>query len=144
MNISKVIAMIRFFINFITCFQIDQLLFALQQGLEIGKRPVGRRRLLLVARRCRIMPLFIQISRVLIVVAVDTQQFPVTAVRGIIIMVVIPVMDRKFTKSFACEFTSTPRADPRENLKRSLTIGILPTLPVAPGSGNYLIQPVVL
>ncbi len=99
---------------------------------------------MLVARRHRIMPLSIQIPRVLIVVTVDTQKFPVIAVRGIVVVIVIFVMNRELTKSFACEFARTPRADPREHLECSLTIGFLPAFPVAPGSGNDLIQPVVL
>jgi hypothetical protein len=117
-------------------------LLVLQQGLETSERPVGRRRLLLTVCRRLGIPFLIQIPGVLIVMTIETQQFPIAAVGGIIIVVVILVMDRELTKSLACKFAPASRTDPRENLERSLPIHLLPTLSVAPSLGNDLIQPV--
>jgi len=54
------------------------------------------------------------------------------------------VMDREFTKSFACEFTPAPRTDPGKKLERSLPIALLPKFPVAQGLGNELTLLVII
>ena len=77
------------------------LLFILQQGLEISERPVDRGWLLLVIRRCLAIRFGDLMSRVLIVVTVDTQQLPVAAVRWIVIVVVILMMNRELSNSLA-------------------------------------------
>ena len=89
--------------------------------------------LLLAAGRHHVIRILIQISRVLIVVAVETQQFPVASVWRIVVVVVVFVMDRELTKLFAFEFTPAPRTDPGKNLERSLPITLLPLLPATPG-----------
>ena len=91
---------------------------------------------MLASRRRFIMPFLIHIPLVLIVVAVKTQQFPVAAVRRIVIVVVILVMDREFTKFLACEFAPASCTDPWVHLERLLPIGFLPT----PSLGNDLIH----
>jgi hypothetical protein len=107
--------------------EIDQLLFILQQSIKTSERLEGGRWLLLASRQHFIIPFPIQIPRVLIVVTVKTQQFPVAAVRRIVIVVVILVMDRELTKSLACEFAPASRTYPWVYLKRLLPIGFLPT-----------------
>ena len=92
--------------------------------------------LLFLLPRRLIMPFLFQILRVLMVVAVDTQQLPVTAVRGIVIVVVILVMDRELTKFFAREFAPTIRADPRKHPERLFPIAFEPTLSLAPSLGD--------
>jgi len=47
-----------------------------------------------------------QISRMLIVMAIKTKQLPVTAVRRIIVMVVISMMNRKLPQIFAAKFAA--------------------------------------
>ena len=47
---------------------------------------------MLAARRHFDIPILIQISRVLIIVAVETQQFPVASVWRIVLVVVVFVM----------------------------------------------------
>ena len=89
--------------------------------------------LLFGARQHPVVSLIIQISRVLIVVAVEAQQFPVASVGRIVLVVVVFVMDRELTKPLALEFTSTPRTNPRKNLKRLLPITLFPLLLAAPG-----------
>jgi len=72
-------------------------------------------------------------------VTVDTQQLPVAAVRRIIIVIVILMMDRELSNSLACKFAPTSRTDPLKHLKRSLPIGLLPALSVMPNLGYDLI-----
>jgi hypothetical protein len=88
--------------------------------------------LLFGVRQLPVIPIIIQISRVLMVVAVEAQEFPVAAVRRIVLMVVVFVMDREFTKLLALEFTPAPRTDPGKNLERLLPITLLPLLFAAP------------
>jgi hypothetical protein len=86
------------------------------------------------------MPLLLQIFGVLMVMTVDTEKFPVAAIRRIVIVVVIFVMNRELTNSLAGEFPPAPRTDPREDLERSFAIGLFLTRSVAPGLGNELIH----
>ncbi len=103
----------------------------------------GRR--LLLAAGCRpAIPFRHLIPGVLIFVTVDTQQLPVVAVRRIVVVVVILVMDRELLNFFPREFSSAPGTDPRKNLERSLPIGLLPTLSKSPSLGDHLIRPVGL
>lgn len=67
------------------------------------------RRLLLVIWYLIIVPFLIQIARMLIVVAVNAQQLSIAAVRGIVVVVVVSVMNREFTKSLALEVAAAPR-----------------------------------
>jgi hypothetical protein len=73
--------------------------FTFQQGLEAGERSVGSRCLLLATRCYLVIPFRSLITCVLILVAVDTHQLPVAAVRRIIVVVVILVMDGELTNS---------------------------------------------
>ena len=116
--------------------EIDQLLFILQQSIKTSERLEGRGWLLLASRQRFIMPFLIQIPLVLIVVTVETQQFPVAAVRRIVVVVVILVMDRELTKFFACEFAPASCTDPWIHLERLLPVGFLPT----PSLSNDLIH----
>ena len=101
---------------------------------------MARRRLLFTARRRLAIPFRHLIPGVLIFVTVDTQQLPVIAVRRIVVVVVILVMDREFSNFSPREFSPAPGTDPRKNLERSLPIGLLPTLLVAPSLGYNLVR----
>jgi hypothetical protein len=46
-------------------------------------------------------------SSMLIVMAIETEQLPVTAVRWIIVMVVVLMMDRELPQIFAAKFATT-------------------------------------
>lgn len=48
----------------------------------------------------------------LIVVAIEAEQLPVTAVRRIVMMVVVLVMDRKLAQFSAAKFASAVGTDP--------------------------------
>jgi hypothetical protein len=56
---------------------------------------------------------------VLMVMAVEAEQLPVAAVRWIIVMVVILVMDRELAQLLAVKFTSAVGTDPREEFQRA-------------------------
>jgi len=120
--------------------EIGQLLFALQQSLEISERSVGGQWLFLATRGLLAIPFRIQIPRVLIVVTIETQQLPVAPVGRIVIVVMVLVMNRELTKFLACKFATAPRTDPGVNLERLLPIGLLPTFPVAPSLCNDLVR----
>ena len=96
---------------------------------------MGRRLIRLAVRRLLLIPFFIQISRVLIVVTIETQELPVAPVRRIVIVVMVLMMDRKLTKLFALKIAPAPRTDPGIDLERLLSIPLLPLLTVAPGLG---------
>ena len=65
-------------------------------------------------RRSFVYPSTYLIALVFVVVAVETEQFPVAAVRGIIVMVVVLVMDRELAHLFTVRFPSAVGADPGE------------------------------
>lgn len=54
------------------------------------------------------------IALMLIVMTVETEQLPVAAVRRIIVMVVVFVMDRELAQLFALKLTSAVSTDPWE------------------------------
>ena len=76
-------------------------IFVLQQILQICERHVAGTWLLHVVRRCFVIPFGHLVPRMLIFVTVDTQQLPVAAVRRVVIVVVILMMDRELSDSLA-------------------------------------------
>jgi len=69
---------------------------------------------LLAARQSLTGTISYLIPLVLIVMAVKTEQFPVTPVWGIVVVVMVFVMDRKLAQLLTSKFTSAMRADPRK------------------------------
>ena len=92
-----------------------------------------------LARRINCALLFYQ-ARMLVVVTVQTQQFPVTAVGRIIVVIVIAVMDGQLVQVRAREFTRTTPADPRIHLERLLTIALVALVSVTSGFCDDLIE----
>ena len=70
------------------------LLVILQQVAERRKGLIGGRWLFLAARQRFAGGCLIQILLVLVVVTVETKQLPIAAVRGVVIVIVVLVMDR--------------------------------------------------
>ena len=81
----------------------------------------------------------IQITAMLVFMAIDTEVFPVAPVGRIIVVIVVLVMDREHAKILTAKFASTPRTDPGVHLKRLLPITLLP---LAPGLGSNPVQPI--
>ena len=60
---------------------------------------------------------------------VDAQQFPVTPIGGIIVMVVIAMMNGQFPQVFPFELARTTTANPGIHFKRPGTVTPLPLFP---------------
>jgi hypothetical protein len=101
----------------------DRLFFRFQQLLKRSEGFVDGGRSILFPRRGFVSPFPDQVSRVFIVVAVKTQQFPVAAVKRVVLVVVILVVDREFAKSLSRELTPASPADPREQLEGAFPVG---------------------
>ena len=112
----------------------------LQQILEGSEWPVRGNRLFLLPPPGLIVRFLVQIPGVLLVMALETQQFPIAAVRWIVVVVVILMMDCKLAQSFACEFTAAPSTDVGENLQRSVPISRQPLPSISSSLGNDLIE----
>jgi hypothetical protein len=83
----------------------------------------GRRSILLPAWRCSISWASQLIPLMLILMAVQTEQFPVAAIGRIVVVIVIFVMDRELAKLLAVKFSSATRTDPRKQFECVLSIG---------------------
>jgi hypothetical protein len=73
------------------------------------------------------------------VVAIDAEQLPMAAVGRIIVVIVVLVMDRQFTKLFAAELAAAPGTDPGIQLGRLPSIGLLLLRLVAPHLSHQLV-----
>ena len=80
----------------------------------------------LTGRVCHAIPL------VLIVVAVETEQFPVAPIRRIVVVVMVLVMDRELVEFLAVKFAAAMRTDPGKQFERSLSMALVLMRLVAP------------
>ena len=85
------------------------------------------------------------IPLVLIVMAVETEQLPVTPVGRIVVVVMVLVMDRELAQLLAVKFASAMRTNPRKHFERLLSIGLLQLSLGAPchvslGEDGYSLQ----
>jgi len=71
--------------------------------------------------------------RVNIVMTVDTEQLPITAVGRVVIVIVVPVMDRELLEFFAGKLPAADAADPRKQFKGPLSIGFITPFPITQG-----------
>jgi hypothetical protein len=78
---------------------------------------------------------------VLILVTVETEQLPVAPVGWIVVVVVVPVMDREFAKLFAAEFAAASPTNPRIHLEGLLSIGFFPLSLVSQRLGDNPVLP---
>ena len=67
---------------------------------------------------------YLQLPLVFVVMAVQTKQFPVAAVRWVVVVIVITVVNGQLTQICACEHSSAAATDPRIDLQGSLTIAL--------------------
>ena len=79
---------------------------------QIGERGEGS--IWLTARQRFIRSATDLIALMLIVVTVEAEQLPVAAVRGIVVMVVVLVMDRELVQLLSIKLSSTMGTDPGE------------------------------
>ena len=113
-------------------------LLAVQQLLEIREWRMGRNTAA-AASVARITGRF-QLPPVLVVMAVQAQQFPVAAIRRIVVVIVVAVMDRQLAQVGAREFARATTADPRIDLERLLSVALLALGSSAAGVGHYAVE----
>jgi len=70
------------------------------------------------------------IPLMLIVVTIETEQFPIASVGRIILMVVVLMMDGELAEFLAVKFAPAVGADPGEELERLFARGLFPLRPV--------------
>jgi hypothetical protein len=70
------------------------------------------------------------VTLMLVIVAVHTKKLPIAAVRRIVVVVVILVMDRKLPRPLALELASAPAANPRKQFERPFPVTLHPELPL--------------
>jgi hypothetical protein len=68
-----------------------------------------------------------------IVMAVNAQKFPVAPVGRVIVMVVVPVVNREFLEPLAVKFPAAMAADPGEKFQGPFPVGVFPFLLGAQG-----------
>ena len=59
---------------------------------------------------------------VLMVMAVDAQQFPVAAIEGVVVVVVVAMVDGQFLQFAPFEFPGAASADVREQFERPFSV----------------------
>ena len=75
----------------------------------------------------------------LILMAINAEQFPIAAIRRIIIVIVIFMMDRKLSKPLALEFTPAAPADWRKKSERLFTVTLHPNFALTSNISNELL-----
>ena len=82
----------------------------------------------------------LQLPLVLVVVTVQTEQLPIAAIRRVVVVIVITVMNGQLTQIDACEHSSAAATDPRIDLQRALTIALSALVGGASRVGHDSIQ----
>lgn len=77
----------------------------------------------------------VHIALVLVVMTVQTEILPITAVLRVVVVVMILVVDGELAQIDAGKFPTAAGADPGVNTQRLLTIALLPLLGLLPGIG---------
>ena len=118
---------------------ISKSVLLVQQGLQPGKGSMGG-----VARGRRGFVAdpsdMIDVASVLVVVAVHAQEFPIAAVRRVVVVVMVAMMDGEFSQILTGEFTRASPANPRIHLERLGAIVLLAEQRLASCLGHDLIQ----
>ena len=75
-----------------------------------------------------------------VVVAVEAQEFPIAAIRRIVVVVVVAVMNCKFTKVLMGKLSRAAPADPRVNLEGLRAVSTLTFICRPPGIRNEFVE----
>lgn len=100
---------------------------------------MGHFRFLLAIARIISIPSF-QVAGMLVVVAVQAQQLPITAVAGIIIVVVVAVVDGEQVQIGGGKFPRATATNPGVKLERLFAVAFFPLVSITPGFGDDLVQ----
>ena len=107
------------------------LLTRLQERVKTRERVGDGRRLMAAGgRAATVMPRQPELL-VLVIVAIQAQQFPVTPIKGIIAMIMVFVVNRELPQSAPRELAATPCANVGKQLQRPLSITRFPQLQIA-------------
>ena len=86
----------------------------------------------------------VDVARMLVVVAVDAEQFPIAAIRRIVIVIVVAMVHGQFTDIDARKFTRATPADPWIHTQRTIPITMPTLFRRTPRVGNDTVQFVVV
>jgi len=86
----------------------------------------------------------IQITGVLVIVAVQAKQLPIASVGRVVFVVVVSVVHRELVQIFKGKFARTTATDPGIDLERLLPIALFAPLPVSSRLGDHPVQFVVI
>ena len=81
----------------------------------------------------------VSVAGVLVVMAIDTQQLPIAAIRWIIVMIVVAVVYRQLLKAFRVELTRAATADPGIHFQGPAAVTSLALVASGTRLGNYAI-----
>src|SRR5437764_517386 len=81
-----------------------------------------------------------QLPLMFVVMAVQAQQFPVAAIRRVVVVIVVAVMNRQLAKVGVRKFPGAATADPRIDLERLLAITLLTLFGSATGLGHDAVE----
>ncbi len=76
-------------------------------------------------------PFGVQILGMFVIVTEEAEQFPVTAVRRVVVVIVVLVVNGELPKPFARELPSASGADPWKNCEGFLAIGLFSRISVS-------------
>src|SRR5690606_30146669 len=83
----------------------------------------------------------VDVTAVLVVVAVQAEQFPVAAVRRVVVVIMVPVVHSQFTQVSARELPAATAADPGIELERLFAVALLALYALRLSGGDDAVQP---
>lgn len=101
---------------------------------------VGRRTVAIIMHYRIAACVSIEGARVLAVVAVQAQEFPIAAVGRIVVVVAVLVVHRQLVQFLAGKFPPAPGAYPRQDLERFIAIKIPSPRPHLPRFSENVLQ----
>jgi hypothetical protein len=81
---------------------------------------------------------------VFVVVAIKAEQFPVAAIGGIVVVIMVAMMHGKLGQVSAGEFPLTTAANPRVKFERLFTIGFCALILMATGIADNFVQRIIV
>jgi len=109
---------------------VFEILLLFQEGLEGFEWFKGGDSLLSSGCSGPFRPIGYCVTLMLVIVAVHAKKLPITAVRRIVVVVVILVMDRKLPRPLALELASAPAANRRKQFERPFPVTLHPEFPL--------------
>jgi hypothetical protein len=114
-------------------------LIVFQKPFKPGERLVGCS-FDLVCPLITSTPYVVFVPRVLVVVTVHTQKLPVTAIFGIVIVVVVAMMNSEFAQVLESELASTASANPWVQFQRFRPVVFLTLVALTPRVGDDTVE----